>query len=84
MKKKLTLTIEKDVTERAKLVARREGTSISQWVENLLKEKTARANDKWSPEPGSWTEEMLGSVSFPEETDYKTVKEKEILKKYGG
>ena len=84
MKKKLTLTIEKEVTERAKLVARREGTSISQWVENLLREKTARANKEWSPVPGSWTEEMLGSVSLPEETEYKTVKEKEILKKYGG
>ena len=84
MKKKLTLTIEKEVTERAKIVARREGTSISQWVENLLREKTAAANKTWLPEPGSWTEEMLGSVSLPVETDYKTLKEKEILKKYGG
>lgn len=83
MKKKLTLTIEKEVTERAKVVARREGTSISQWVENLLREKTASANEKWLPEPNSWTEEMLGSVSLPDGTDYKTLKEKEILKKYG-
>lgn len=82
MKKKLTLTIEKEVTERAKVVARREGTSISQWVEDLLREKTARATDEWSPKPGSWTEKMLGSVSLPEDTDYKALKEKEILKKY--
>lgn len=83
MKKKLTLTIEKEVTERAKVVARREGTSISQWVENLLREKTARSTEKWSPELGSWTEKMLGSVSLPDDTDYKALKEKEILKKYG-
>lgn len=83
MKKKLTLTIEKEVTERAKVLARREGTSISQWVEDLLKEKTADAND-WAPESGSWTEKMLGSVKLADEADYKTVKEKEILKKYGG
>jgi len=83
MKKKLTLTIEKEITERAKILARREGTSISQWVENLLKEKTEKSAHEWSPEPGSWTEKMLGSVSLPEETDYKTLKEKEILKKYG-
>ena len=84
MKKKLTLTIEKDVTERAKLVARREGTSISQWVEDLLKEKTAEADMKWSPKPGSWTKEMLGALNLPEDIDYKRVKEKEIVEKYGG
>lgn len=83
MKKKLTLTIEKEVTERAKILARREGTSISQWVEDLLKEKTASAKRQWTPEPGSWTEKMLGSVSLPDDRDYKTLKEKEILKKYG-
>lgn len=83
MKKKLTLTIEKEVTERAKILARREGTSVSQWVEDLLKEKTAQAKREWTPEPDSWTEKMLGSVSLPEDRDYKTLKEKEILKKYG-
>ncbi|NBC26467.1 MAG: hypothetical protein GVY08_06380 [Bacteroidetes bacterium] len=83
MKKKLTLTIEKEVTERAKILARREGTSISQWVEDLLKEKTAQAQRTWTPEPDSWTEKMLGSVSLPDDTDYKALKEEEILKKYG-
>jgi hypothetical protein len=83
MKKKLTLTIEKEITERAKILARREGTSISQWVEDLLKEKTEQTNG-WSPKPGSWTDKMLGSVNLPDDTDYKTLKEKEILKKYGG
>ncbi len=83
MKKKLTLTIEKEVTERAKVIARREGTSISQWVEDLLREKTARSRKKWSPQPGSWTENILGSVSLPEDIDYKALKEKEIQKKYG-
>jgi len=83
VKKKLTLTIEKEVTERAKILARREGTSISQWVEDLLKEKAAKADCQWIPEPGSWTENMLGSVSLQDDTDYKTLKEKEILKKYG-
>jgi len=84
MKKKLTLTIEKSVTEQAKRLARREGTSISQWVEDLLREKTAGFSD-WSPEPGSWTDQMLGSATLPENAteDYRTLKEKEILKKYG-
>lgn len=83
MKKKLTLTIEESVTKRAKQLARREGTSISQWVEQLLEEKTAES-DGWSPEPGSWTNEMLGSADLPENLDYKKIKESELLKKYNG
>lgn len=85
MKKKLTLTIEKSVTERAKRLAKREGTSISQWVEDLLREKTSESRN-WKPEPGSWTERLLGSADLPDQErdlNYKELKEKEILKKHG-
>lgn len=81
MKKKLTLTIEKSVSEKAKRLAKKEGTSVSQWVEELLIEKTRSVSD-WQPEPGSWTQKMLGSGEVPDRRDYKEIKQEEILKKY--
>ncbi|SMO50724.1 DUF6364 family protein [Gracilimonas mengyeensis] len=85
MKKKLTLTIDKQVTERAKRLAKSEGTSVSEMVENYLAEKTKEAGD-WEPRKNSWTSKLLGSVVMEEkdqEEDYKTIKQREILKKHG-
>lgn len=82
MKKKLTLTIDKTVSEKAKRLAKREGTSVSEWVEKMLNEKVQSSSD-WQPEPGSWTRKMLGSADLPDDINYKKLKEKEILKKYG-
>lgn len=39
MKKKLTLTIEESVKERAKVLAKRRGTSVSEMVEEYLDRK---------------------------------------------
>ena len=83
MKKKLTLTIDKSVSEKAKRLAKREGTSVSRWVEQLLIEKTGSASG-WQPQPGSWTQKMLGAGDLPDQRNYKEIKQEEILKKYGG
>lgn len=82
MKKKLTLTIEKSISEKAKRLAKKEGTSVSKWVEELLIEKT-RSVSGWQPEPGSWTQKMLGAGEVPDHRDHKEIKREEILKKYG-
>jgi len=85
MKKKLTLTIDETVTEQAKRLAKREGTSVSEIVEQYLRERTVEETG-WKPEPGSRTAELLGSVQMPEkykDKNYKQIKESEILKKYG-
>lgn len=84
MKKKLTLTIDESVSMKAKRLARREGTSISEMVENYLAEKTSE-DQGWKPEKGSFTERLLGSVKLPadmQNEDYKTVKERALRKKY--
>ena len=85
MKKKLTLTIEESVKERAKKFANKHKTSISDMVENFLASVT---DDEmgFTPEPGSWTESLYGSAKLPAEYEgmsYKQIKEKEVLKKYG-
>ncbi|MGF1668875.1 MAG: DUF6364 family protein [Balneolaceae bacterium] len=85
MKKKLTLTIDETVTEKAKRLAKREGISVSEMIERYLRDKTAEESG-WKPKPGSRTSELLGSLTLPEEyreKNYKKIKEKEILKKYG-
>ena len=85
MNKKLTLTVDESVSLKAKRLARREGTSVSEMVENYLAEKTLQ-DQVWKPEKGSLTERLLGSVKLPtdiENTDYKTIKERVLQKKYG-
>lgn len=85
MKKKLTLTIDPDITERAKRLAKRENTSVSEIVENYLAERTGKETD-WKPDPGSKTAALLGSVTLSEEyreMETKELKERAILKKYG-
>ena len=85
MKKKLTLTIDSEVTKRAKRLAKRENTSLSEIVESYLATRTEKETE-WSPDPASKTGALLGSVTLPEELremDAKELKERAILKKYG-
>jgi predicted CopG family antitoxin len=85
MKKKLTLTIDEEVTERAKRLAKRENTSVSEIVEEYLNHRTQGETD-WKPDEDSKTARLLGALTLPEELkemDYKKLKEKEILEKYG-
>jgi antitoxin component of RelBE/YafQ-DinJ toxin-antitoxin module len=84
MKKKLTLTIEGSVKERAKKYASRHDTSISDMVEQYLS-KTA-TEDEFTPEPESWTALLYGSAKLSSKyknLSYKEIKEKELQKKYG-
>jgi predicted CopG family antitoxin len=85
MKKKLTLTIDSEVTERAKRLAKRENTSVSEIVESYLAERTEEETE-WAPDPVSNTAALLGSVTLPEvvrDLDYKKLKERAIRNKYG-
>ncbi|MDZ7772397.1 MAG: DUF6364 family protein [Balneolaceae bacterium] len=85
MKKKLTLTVENAVKEKAKKYAAHNNTSVSQMVENYL-EVLTREGSRYRPDPGSWTESLRGSAKLPEEyknLDYKEIKEREIGRKHG-
>ena len=84
-KKKLTITIEESVKERAKRFAKKHQTSISEIVETFLASVTDEEMG-FTPEPGSWTESLYGSASLPPEYEgmsYQEIKEKEVLKKHG-
>lgn len=83
MKKKLTLTIEESVKNKAKRFASRNNISLSEVIEKYL--DTISREEEFQPEPGSWTESLYGSAKIPKEYEkmtYKQIKEKEIFKKY--
>ena len=50
MKSRITLTIDPEISHRARLEARRKGTSVSAMVEELLADATAPSSGKQSPE----------------------------------
>ena len=70
MDTKLTLSIDKNVTRRAKIYARSKGRSLSDLVENYLKlltKNTSIEDSELTPRVKS----LLGCISLPEDFDYK-------------
>jgi Family of unknown function (DUF6364) len=70
MDAKLTLSIDKDVARKAKVYAKSKGRSLSDLVENYLKLLTKNSSVEDSEyTPG--VKSLLGSISLPEDFDYK-------------
>jgi hypothetical protein len=81
MDAKLTLSIDKDVTRRAKVYARSKGRSLSDLVENYLKLLTKNSSIEDSEfTPG--VKSLLGCISVPEGFDYKKEISESLTKKY--
>ena len=81
MDAKLTLNIDKDVARKAKVYAKSEGRSLSDLVENYLKlltKNSAVENSEYSPRVKS----LLGSISLPNDFDYKKELADSLAKKY--
>jgi hypothetical protein len=81
MDAKLTLNIDKDIARKAKVYARSNGRSLSDLVENYLKlltKDTVNKDSEYSPRVKS----LLGSVSLPEDFDYKREIADYLTKKY--
>ncbi len=81
MKEKINLTIEKNIKERAKQIARSRGISVSEMVEELL--KSVEGDDAWKPEEGSIVSKMAGSIPIPGHLDYDEILTKVLLEKEG-
>lgn len=82
MKEKLNLTIEKEVKERAKKLAKNRGISVSKMVEQMLTSVT-NPNENWSPKSGSIVEKMAGSIPAPEGIEYDELLTEARLEKEG-
>jgi len=81
MDSKLTLSIDKDVARKAKIYARSKGRSLSDLVENYLKLLTKNSpveDSEYTPRVKS----LLGSITLPNNFDYKKEIADSLAKKY--
>ena len=81
MNRKLTLTIEQEVIEKAKKYAEQKGRSLSVLVENYFKTITISERPIYNKK-GAIASSLLGSVKEPENFDYKEELEEALAKKY--
>lgn len=82
MKEKLNLTIEKEIKDRAKTLARKKGISVSKMVEQLIKSISEPHGD-WKPKEGSIVARMSGSIPAPEGIEYDDLLTEALMEKEG-
>lgn len=87
MNTKLTLTLEKEVIEKAKEFAARQGQSLSSLVENYFKHLTFEKKEQpekkeWKPLPESFLK-LEGCLKHEGEFNYKEELTKALEEKYG-
>ena len=80
MNTKLTLSLDKDIIERAKIYAREHNVSLSSLVENLLLKTTSEYKER-NDRKGSIVKELSGIVNL-EGVDYKADHVKYLDEKY--
>ena len=83
MNTKLTLTIEKDIIEEAKIYARDKGQSLSDIVENYFKLLTKDNREINPTQLSPRVRRLRGIISVEEDFDYRKVLVEELSKKYG-
>lgn len=81
MKEKLTLTIEKNVKEKAKNFAQRRGISVSAIVEKYL-QSLYETEDDWKPKKGSIVAEITASVANKKNREYDDILEEALTENY--
>jgi hypothetical protein len=84
MNTKLTLTLEKEVIERAKKYASDQGRSLSEIVESYFKMLTANPEEERKEDISPMVRKLRGVLNVDKNFDYKTVLEEELMKKYNG
>lgn len=82
MDTKLTLTIEKDVIDKAKNYAKMKGRSLSDLIENYLKLMVYSKEKENTEEITPLVKSMMGSFKVPENFDYKKALVDGLNKKY--
>lgn len=83
MNTKLTLTIEKEVIETAKVYAKEKGQSLSEMVENYFKLITVSKRKINESQLSPKVKKLRGIIKTNENIDYKKILTEELSKKYG-
>lgn len=82
MNTQLTLTIEKDIIERAKSYAKEKNRSLSDIIENYLKIITKEESNSKKQKLNLAVESLKGSFKMPKNMDYKKELGNRLEKKY--
>ncbi|MBI3134338.1 MAG: hypothetical protein HYZ14_06635 [Bacteroidetes bacterium] len=80
MDTKLTLKLDNNVIERAKIYAKQKNTSLSQLIETYLNFLTNPGSEREEITP--LVKSLSGIIDLPENFDYKKQYKSHILKKY--
>jgi hypothetical protein len=80
MNTKLTLSIDNDVITKAKRYAKNTGRSLSDLIENYLKNITSADDEDFTISPK--VKALMGSIRVPEDFDYKTELSDILSEKY--
>lgn len=87
MNTKLTLSLEKEVIEKAKIYAKGTGRSLSEMVENYFRSLVEKPNNKNKKREEDEIERRLqsitGIVTLPDDFDIKKAREEYYKEKYG-
>jgi len=82
MNTKLTLTIEKEIIERAKNYAKEKNRSLSNIIENYLKTLTKEEPKQKSNKLSPIVESLKGSFKMPKNMNYRKELGKRLEEKY--
>ncbi|WP_107038732.1 DUF6364 family protein [Brumimicrobium mesophilum] len=82
MNTKLTLTIEQEIIEKAKIYAKEKNRSLSDLIENYLKMITMEDKKDDVKKLSPIVESLKGSFKMPKGMDYKKELKKRIEEKY--
>jgi hypothetical protein len=86
MNTKLTLSLEKEVIEQAKIYAKGTGRSLSEMVENYFRNLVEKPNENEEEEYkylNPRLKRLIGIVKLPPDFDIKKAKEEYFKEKYG-
>ncbi|MEC5165119.1 hypothetical protein RCH18_000844 [Flavobacterium sp. PL11] len=82
MNTKLTLSLEKEVIEQAKIYAKETGRSLSEMVESYFRNLTSKRDlDYKDIDPK--IRKLIGRITLPADFDIKKAKEEYYKEKYG-
>ncbi|MCL6462053.1 MAG: hypothetical protein I4O51_09315 [Flavobacterium micromati] len=82
MNTKLTLSLEKEVIEQAKIYAKETGRSLSEMVESYFRNLTSKRDlDYKDVDPK--IRKLIGRITLPDDFDIKKAKEEYYKEKYG-
>ena len=82
MNTKLTLTIEREIIERAKTYAKDKNRSLSNLIENYLKVLTQDDNEHKEKKLGPVVTSLKGAFEMPKDMDYEKELRNRLEEKY--